>query len=166
LSRSPWWTAPTLGALAACGGGASPESYAHDPCEPIAIVATAATGAQRDGVAAAIALWHGRGVAAFDPPADTGAAPVAPPSLEVRFDDAAPAFHGVYDPAADRVLINRGIGDAPTLAIVVAHELGHAFGLAHVAPAARISLMNPDNLTTPPTDADQRELEARWGACR
>ena len=48
---------------------------------------------------------------------------------------------------------------------VIAHELGHAFGLFHVPASERISLMNPGNLTTPPTTADQAALAALWGSC-
>jgi hypothetical protein len=39
-------------------------------------------------------------------------------------------------------------------------------GLVHIAPATRTSVMNPDNVITPPTDDDQRTLEALWGRCR
>lgn len=159
-----WWTLAAL-AVCACNGTGPSETSVHDPCAPIAIVTAPVTPVQRDGIAGALALWRDRGVAAFDPVA--APAPAVPgASLEIRFDDAADAFHGVYDPAGRRVLINRGISDAATLAIVIAHELGHAFGLVHIAPATRTSLMNPDNLTTPPTDADQRALEAMWGECR
>jgi predicted Zn-dependent protease len=63
------------------------------------------------------------------------------------------------------VLINRDLVDRTALAIVIAHELGHVFGLVHVAATTRLSLMNPGNVVTPPTDADQRALEAMWGAC-
>ena len=134
----------------------------------MAITSAAATDAQRAGIAAAIALWHGHGVAAFDPAPDGApAAPAGPAaSVDIQFADAAEAFHGVYDPAGDRVLINRGITDPATLSIVIAHELGHAFGLVHIPPATRISLMNPDNLVTPPTDGDQQALAGLWGSCR
>jgi hypothetical protein len=146
-----------LVALAACSAG-SPESYiARDPCAPLTITADAATPAQRDGIAAALGLWRDRGVVAFDA---AGGQP-----LEIRFDAAAETFHGVYDPTGDRVLINRGIAEPATLGIVIAHELGHVFGLAHVPAGARASLMNPGNLSMPPTDADQRALEALWGSC-
>jgi hypothetical protein len=63
-------------------------------------------------------------------------------------------------------MINRAITDRATIAIVIAHELGHVFGLAHVEAVTRISLMNPGNVTTPPTAADQLTLEAQWGTCR
>ncbi|HEY5949139.1 MAG TPA: matrixin family metalloprotease, partial [Kofleriaceae bacterium] len=49
------------------------------------------------------------------------------------------------------------------LPIVVAHELGHAFGLVHVSD--RPSLMNPGNVTTPPNESDRQALAGLWGTC-
>lgn len=154
-------------AAAACAACSDPHASegagAHDACAPLTITATAATPAEQAGIDGALALWRDRGVSAFDA-ARPGAA--GPAALDIQFADAAPVFHGVYDPDGGRVLINRDLTDPATLAIVIAHEIGHAFGLVHVAPAARLSLMNPGNLITPPTDADQRAVEALWGRCR
>ena len=154
-------------ACAACGDPQASESAgAHDACAPLAITTAATTPTEQAGIDGALALWRDHGVSAFD--AATPAQPAAVPAAEIdiEFADAAATFHGVYDPAADRVLINRDLTDPATIAIVVAHELGHSFGLVHVPPAARLSLMNPGNLATPPTDADQQAVEALWGRCR
>jgi len=168
LRKSSGWT---LAALAACGADQTTTYVARDPCAPLALTTPGATESELDGIAAALVLWRDRGVAAFDPapepqrepaPAATG----SEPPIAIRFGDAAEVFHGVYDPPSATIVINRAITDRTTLAIVIAHELGHVFGLAHVAAVTRISLMNPGNLVTPPTDADQRTLEALWGACR
>jgi Zn-dependent protease with chaperone function len=150
-----------LAALAACSADHAASYDARDPCAALAITPLDATPVELDGISGAISLWRDRGVSAFDP-----ALAADPPAVAIRFDDAAEAFHGVYDPASATIAINRGITDRTTLAIVVAHELGHVFGLAHVATVTRASLMNPGNLVTPPTDADQRTLEALWGTCR
>jgi hypothetical protein len=154
-------------AAAACAACSDPQASegagAHDACAPLAIARAAATPAEQAGVDGALALWRDHGVSAFDA-APAGAKPGA--TIDVEFADAAATFHGVYDPAADRVLINRDLTDPATVAIVVAHELGHAFGLVHIPPATRLSLMNPGNLVTPPTDADQQAVEALWGHCR
>jgi predicted Zn-dependent protease len=48
---------------------------------------------------------------------------------------------------------------------VIAHELGHAFGLVHVSPDTRPSVMNPGNTTVAPNDGDRAALEALWGTC-
>ena len=160
--------------LASCATESSESYLARDPCAPLSLAAPTATAAEQTGISGAVALWRDRGVAAFDVAPDD--APAADPTtasastgalpIEIRFDAAASTFHGVYDPATARVLINRDLTDPATLAIVIAHELGHVFGLAHIAPATRLSLMNPGNLVTPPTEADQGALEARWGRCR
>jgi len=158
-----------LAVLAACSADHAASYDALDPCAALAITPLDATPVELDGIAAATSLWRDRGVAAFDPAqaAEPAAAPGAPePAIAIRFDDAAEAFHGIYDPSSATIAINRAIADRTTLAIVVAHELGHVFGLAHIAAATRASLMNPGNLVTPPTDADQRTLEALWGTCR
>jgi hypothetical protein len=154
-------------AAAACAACTDPQASegagAHDACAPLVITAAAATPAEQAGIDGALALWRDHGVSAFDAalPGETPSATIA-----IQFADAAAVFHGVYDPAADRVLINRDLADPAALAIVIAHELGHAFGLVHVSPAARLSLMNPGNLVTPPTGADQQAVEALWGRCR
>jgi hypothetical protein len=166
-----------LAALAACSADPSASYLARDPCANLAVNAADATPLERDGIAAAFALWREHGVSAFDAnpiaanPMPAGAMPSGATAdtvdpIAIRFDDAAETFHGVYDPPSATITINRALTDRAALAIVVAHELGHVFGLAHVAAATRASLMNPGNLATPPTDADQRTLEALWGTCR
>jgi hypothetical protein len=157
----------TLAVLTACGADQQTDYVARDPCAPLALTAPAATPAELDGIAAARTLWRDRGVAAFDPPPTSSLEPAASAEpIAIRFGDAAAVFHGVYDPPSATIMINRAITDRTTLAIVIAHELGHVFGLAHVAAVTRISLMNPGNVVTPPTDADQLTLAALWGACR
>ena len=148
-------------ALAACSG-ADPSYVARDPCAALAVTAPSATAFERDGIADALALWRARGVAAFDAETPDSAGP----SIAIRFDAAGSAFHGVYDPPSNSVVVNRAITDRAMVAIVIAHELGHVFGLVHISASARVSLMNPGNLVTPPTDGDQRALEALWGACK
>jgi matrixin len=142
--------------LAACGGASQGEiARTYDPCAPITLDTAGATAEQANGIAGGVALWRGAGVTGFD--ASTGE------TIGVRFQTAAPAFHGFYDDTAGVVYVNTDVVDSGELAIVVAHELGHAFGLVHVQD--RTSLMNPGNLTTPPTDGDRAALAALWGAC-
>jgi hypothetical protein len=144
-------------ALAACGGTSDGElARTFDPCAPIAITVDGSV-EEASGVDGGLALWRTSGVTGFD--AATGG-----DALAIRFQDAAPAFHGFYDDTAGIVYINHDVTDPGELAIVVAHELGHAFGLLHVQD--RVSLMNPGNLATPPTDDDRAALVALWGACR
>lgn len=150
-------------ACAACGDPqASEGAGAHDACAPLTVTTAAASPAEQAGIDGALALWRDHGVSAFDVSPDAAA---PGPTIDIQFADAAAAFHGVYDPTGNRVLINRDLTDPATIAIVIAHELGHAFGLVHISSAARRSLMNPGNLVTPPTEADQQAVQALWGHC-
>ena len=157
----------SLALVGGCAGGPVDTTLdiVSDVCEPTAIIAPAdATHGQLASIDGAIAMWVDLGfdrVARLD-----GAARTDGQHIEVVFDDAAEFFHGLYDDEHGVVYINRALSDDHQRTVTVAHELGHAFGLLHIAPATRTSVMNPDNLTTPPTDADQRALEAMWGNCR
>ena len=55
--------------------------------------------------------------------------------------------------------------DGDELMLTTAHELGHAFGLTHVDPGMRRSVMNPNNITVSPTSDDVAKLHALWGTC-
>lgn len=140
-----------------------------DPCAPLRLDAATTTEVQRAGLRDALMLWRERGVTAFDAidgEADAiDPAPANAPMIAIGFEDAAATFHGIYDPEALRVWINRDLVAREQVAVVIAHELGHVFGLAHVDREVRASLMNPGNLATLPTDEDQRALEAMWGRC-
>jgi Zn-dependent peptidase ImmA (M78 family) len=102
------------------------------------------------------ALWRDRGAPALGLRADT--------TVNVVFEEAADAFHGLYDDSTGVIYINTALTDPRELQIVIAHELGHAFGLPHVT--GRASVMNPGNLTVTPNAEDQAALEALWGSCQ
>lgn len=140
--------------VAACGGTAdSTIEITHDPCAGVAL-AGGTTEVQQAGIAGALALWTGGGVRLSGDGAE----------IPVLFEPASQAFRGVYDDELGIIRINDAIEDLDPLSIVIAHELGHAFGLVHVTD--RPSLMNPSNVTQPPTDEDRLAVQALWGACQ
>ncbi len=139
--------------VTACGGTADTTiNITHDPCAGVTLDG-GSPGLQRNGIAEAIALWSASGVTLPD-----GA------EIPVLFERASQAFRGVYDDERGIIHINDGITELDPLSIVIAHELGHAFGLPHVSD--RPSLMNPSNLTQPPTDEDRLAVVALWGECQ
>ena len=174
--------AVALGAVVAasgCGGGGAPEgpSVLFDACAPLAVVADPnATADEIAGITAGLALWDGAAgtklslgtAAGTDPDAGTSGGPdasaAAPPALPIHFQIAADPFHGLYDAPNGQIYLNTDLTGHP-LAVTVAHEIGHAFGLVHIPPDQRASLMNAGNLTVEPTPADVQTLQARWGSC-
>jgi hypothetical protein len=128
----------------------------HDACAPLALVSAAASDLQLQGMDDAQMLWRDRGAPALGTRADT--------TLEVRFESAAPAFFGLYDDQQRVIFVNSKLMDRTQLQIVIAHELGHAFGLLHVED--RDSVMNPGNLTIAPNAEDQAALAELWGTCQ
>lgn len=140
-------------AIAACGGTADDTiDIIHDPCAGVALDG-GSTDVQQAGIAGALGLWIGQGVTV----GGDGAA------IPVLFEPASQAFRGVYDDERGIIHINDALEELDPLSIVIAHELGHAFGLVHVTD--RPSLMNPSNLTQPPTDDDRLAVQALWGVC-
>jgi hypothetical protein len=158
-----------IAALAACqpeGDGVIETVF--DPCTPLVLtLEEGATAAQRDSVRAGAALWNEHADARLFVDADLQAEglPEQTPAVPVRFEAAAPVFLGLYDDVDGEVLINRTLEPARARDLTVAHEVGHAFGLTHVEPEDRRSVMNTGNTTVEPTDADVAELQALWGRC-
>lgn len=146
--------------LAACtgGGGDTTIDMTHDACAPLALVSTTASTAQLEAMEAGQTLWRDRGA--------PGLGLRAGETLEVRFEAAAAAFFGLYDDEQGLIYINSDFLSAEQLPIVIAHEVGHAFGLEHVSADERVSVMNPGNLKTPPNAEDQAAIAALWGTCQ
>jgi hypothetical protein len=150
---------------AGCGGAASDGAAAirFDPCEPVGLtLEVGVTAGQQAGVQAAISAWDATAGARLllgDGSSGDGSSVAA---LPVIFQRAAALSHGFFDPARGEIFINDDLsGDA--LAVVIAHEVGHAMGLVHVT--GRASVMNPSNVDVAPNAGDAADLSALWGAC-
>jgi len=157
---------PIFALVAGLAGCSAPDddllALAFDPCETVVLDATGATAAQRESIADAVAMWQARGASGLV--LDEGGT-FPGRRVSVLFEEAGAALHGYYDPDAAIVYVNAGIDDARARAVVIGHELGHAFGLYHVSAAERVSVMNPNNLSTEPNAGDEAHLASVWGRC-
>jgi hypothetical protein len=176
LSPAPAIALVLVAAIAAigcaAGGGATGPAVTFDPCTSLALAPDAtATAAELQGIAAAAALWNesaGSALAMFATAPATAPAPGGPDGgvsgLPIHFQTAAAPIHGLYDAPSGQVFINNDLSGSQ-LSITLAHEIGHAFGLVHIPPDVRPSLMNPGNLTVSITTEDVATLAGLWGRC-
>lgn len=74
-------------------------------------------------------------------------------------------YRAMYWDSQGEISIGRDKLGADDYAVAIAHELGHAFGLQHVAKDERPSVMNVGNLETVPNEQDGAALRALWEMC-
>lgn len=144
--------------MTACSSSSSAIEHTFDACDPVQLDAPDATDAQLASIDEATVLWNAVAVTAPSRVASSASA------LQIVFEPAGPATYGYYDDVASAIYINVDLSDDER-AITIAHELGHAFGLVHIPPAQRLSVMNAGNLTVAPTTADAAAIQDIWGSC-
>jgi hypothetical protein len=148
----------------------------YNPCERLVVEpAHELRPAERDAIEGAVSMWNDAAALGLRGPnrrdqnledQDLGDQPASTTMrIPVRFEPAAGFVNGYYDDEAGEVIINRNLTGARERTITLAHELGHAFGLRHVAPQKRRSLMNAGNLDTEVTQRDIEVLRKRWQGC-
>jgi Zn-dependent peptidase ImmA (M78 family) len=102
------------------------------------------------------------GAPSGDPSTDKPSGDNPSGDVPLHFQAAAPPSHGFFDPSRGEIFVNVDLETRP-LAVTIAHELGHAFGLVHVTD--RASVMTAGNLDVQPNLGDVGALEKLWGAC-
>lgn len=152
-----------LVALVACASPApTTTDRAYDACSPLAVHLAEPTAAREAGLTEAFALWRDHGASRLETTGEPGDR-TDNGTIELEFQTASGAFRGLYDGEHATIFINNAVTDPDVLAIVIAHELGHALGLVHVDGHA--SVMLKGNIEVTPNASDAASLEALWGAC-
>lgn len=146
-----------------CGGSDDTIDVTFAPCEPLILHPSQdATAEQIESIHHAAEMWNAVGA---DVTVATGELDGSESAVDIGFEDAAPMFFGIYRDERGDVVINSKVDDRDERAVVVAHEVGHAFGLQHVEPSRRGSVMNQGNVDRPPDGGDAMALEALWPEC-
>lgn len=146
---------------------AEPSAVLYDACRPAELSAPSdVSDAERASIIDAAALWNDLGVlelGMFD--GSVSSSSTARQVIPIQFRKASLFFLGHYDGDSGEIFVNRGITAPRARSITIAHELGHAFGLAHVPVEERRSLMNPSNVEVTATAEDAAALGALFEGC-
>lgn len=150
--------------LGACGGNDDTDAITNtfDPCQPLALrPADDSTPEEISGVIEGVALWNDIATTRLKLADGSGDAP----EIAIIFQKAPSNYFGIYEESVTAIYINRNLTDASARAITVAHELGHTFGLVHVSPKERLSVMNAANITVLPSEMDVAAISTLWAEC-
>lgn len=146
--------------VAACASDDIEHTY--DPCSPLTLaVEDGISEVELSGVEDAIAAWAGVVPARITIGSGTRATDVLP----VRFEPGDTFYRAIYWDAFGEIAISRDRLAPDDYGIALAHEMGHAFGLHHVEPSERISVMNVGNLEQGPTSEDAARIAQLWASC-
>lgn len=133
----------------------------YDPCASLVLVPSGdMSEGERASVADAVQMWG----AVADVGLTTDDSLPEARRLEVEMVQTA-AYLGFFDDAAGNIRLARRVDDRHARAVVLAHELGHAFNLFHVPASKRRSVMNEGNWEVEPTAGDAEALARKWGGC-
>lgn len=133
----------------------------YDPCSPLVLESPPdATDEERASIAEGVELW--REVFAIATTLDKG--PEGARRLPVEMVEES-FYMGFFDDKNGVIRLGRRVTDPDVRAVVMAHELGHAFNLFHVDSSERSSVMNRGNKDVVPTVEDAESLERKWGLC-
>ena len=151
---------PVAAAGAGCENDPTEFLMTFDACEPLVLEPGESFGAAEvAAVQDTIDLWREVSPVRLTLEPTAGAA-----TLPVLGTDSE-AFFGQFDDRRGVILLSRHMTDRRQRAIVLAHEVGHAYGLFHAGEEDRPSVMTSGNRDVPPTAGDAAGIEALWGDC-
>lgn len=144
----------------ACGPADDVIDITYDPCSSLTIASAPGNQASEiESIEAAIETWSHVIPTAIE----VGPWTEDRSALAIRFESGDTFYRAVYWDQVGEISISREHIDSADYPVAIAHELGHAFGLRHIAE--RPSVMNQGNLEIAPNGEDALAIAALWASC-